>query len=161
MAFKLGGKVFVHANASVRLAPHDGPHAHEPFRILACKSLGVETGGKVIMLYGTDVVPVALATASAEPSFTIEIDVMQVGLDYLQWCGDGALLMAHTGVITMDRPGLAPVSFMLDDMQFEKAFGFKSDHGDAPKDSCSGKMRKFRVKQNGIITDPFSFGAAA
>lgn len=156
MAFRIGDKVFVHADARVHLTPQEGANAGVPFLVRSAKSLKSDNGAKVIVLKGTSIVPVTVAVAEAEPSFTIGLDVMQVSVDYLEHCGNGAQRMLHNGQIVFVRKGLAPVTFELEDMGLEKAFGLSSDSGGAPGDEWSGKMRRLLIKYKGKGYDPFA-----
>ncbi|MCC6559645.1 MAG: hypothetical protein IT372_42555 [Polyangiaceae bacterium] len=154
--FQIGDEVFVHADGTIKLIPGAGPAAGQPFTALAAKSFSGEHNGKAIALMGNSVVPVSVALASAEPSWSVGLDVMQVAVDLAEHCGDGYARMPYSIVVTYTRPRLAPVTFLLDQCVVEKGFGFKSDSGGAPGDELSGKCRSIRLKYKGKIYDPFA-----
>lgn len=154
--FLIGGAMFVHADHVLKLTPHDGPNAGQPWRSKMAKSLSAENGGKAIVAKGGTIVPVAIALAETEGSFTIGFDVMQGSMDYLDWCGPGAQRMIHQGQIIFTRPGLAPISFYLIGMIIEKGFGLKSDAGAQPSDELTGKMRLLEIGLKGKRINPFA-----
>lgn len=155
MAFRIGDDVFVHADASIKFIPSLGPNKGQPFLVRAVKSLSGELGGKAVAMMGTSIVPVAVALASAEPSFSFGLDVMQVSVDLAEHAGDGYARMPYQIMIVMSRPGLAPVTFIFDQCIVEKGFGLKSDAGAQATDEMSGKCRNIRLKYKGTIYEPF------
>lgn len=161
MAFRIGDRVFAHADGQIKLTPDEGKAAGQPFTARAAKSFSGELGGKAIALMGNSITPVAVVLASAEPSFTLSLDVMQVSVDLAEHVADGYARMAYSIVVTFTRPSLAPVSFLLDGCIIEKGFGFKSDSGGAPSDELSGKCRTIRMKYKGRIYDPFALPGGA
>lgn len=161
MAFRIGDKVFVHADGQIKLIPEEGPAAGLPFTCRAAKSFSGELGGKAIALMGNTIVPVSIALASAEPSFNVSLDVMQVSVDLAEHAGNGYARMRYQMVVTYTRPSLLPVTFTLDGCVIEKGFGFKSESGGAPNDELSGKCRTITLKYNGKTYDPFALPGGA
>lgn len=149
MAFQLGNSVFVHADAVVKGTPLEGPKAKQPFTFRSSNKLEAKNNGKVVSIVGTSLVPVAIATASAEPSFSMGFDVGQEMLDYAEHCGDGALRMNHNFVISLTRSGLRPVVFELITCGIEQGFGLMADAGAQVKDEMSGKCRQIILKIGG------------
>ena len=160
MAFRIGDDVHVHADASISFTPSLGPNKGIPFPVRACKSMAGDHNGKAIAMMGTSILPVAIALASAEPSGSFGLDVAQVSVDYLEHCGNGAARMQHRIVVTMNRPGLAPVGFIFEQFVFEKGFGLKSDAGAQMSDEMSGKCRRIMTKYKGKLFDPFTLPGA-
>jgi hypothetical protein len=157
MTFRIGNEIHVHADARVQLAPNEGPNARQPFTVRAAKSLSADNGAKAIVITSAGVLePVAVALASAEPSFSLGLDVMQVSTDYALHCGNGYQRMSHTATIVFNRPGLPPITFTLSQVIIEKGFGLKSDAGGQPTDEISGKFRRMRIKYKGKTLDPFA-----
>lgn len=156
MAFRIGDKIHTHADGRVVFTPEEGARAGQPFAVRACKSMGLELGGKVISLVGNQIEPVANALASAEPSISIGLDVAQVSLDLADWAGDGYARMAWGASITLNRPGLPPMTWLASHVIWEKGFGFKSDSGASPTDEFSGKFTQVRVKYKGRTLNPFA-----
>lgn len=155
MAFRIGDDVFVHADGASKFIPSLGPNKGQPFLVRAVKSMTGELGGKAIAMMGNSIEPVAIALASAEPSFSFGLDVMQVAIDLAEHVGDGYARMPYQIITTMSRPGLAPVSFIFHQCIVEKGFGIKSDAGAQATDEISGKCRSIRLKYKGKIYDPF------
>lgn len=155
MAFQVGSNIFVHADAVVKLIPLEGPSANQPFTVKACNKIEGKTNGKAITAMGNSIVPVAIAMASAEPSFSLGLDVAQVSVDYAEHCGDGYKRMAHNIVVTMTRPGLVPVTFKIVTAIIENGFDLMSDQGAQVKDEFSGKMRNLILHYKGRDYDPF------
>lgn len=156
MGFRIGDNVFTHADGQIKLIPLEGPKAGQPFTVRSAKSMSAELGGKAVALMGNSVVPVAVVLASAEPSFTFGLDVMQVSVDLAEHVGDGYARIRYDGVVVFTRPGLAPVTFILKGCVIEKGFGFKSDSGGAPGDELGGKFRQLQLKYKGKTSDPFA-----
>lgn len=154
--FRLGDNIFVHADAVCRLTPTEGGAKGKPFTVRACSKLELKFNGKSVTAKGNSIIPVAIALAEAEPSFSIGLDVAQVSVDYAEWCGDGYLRMPHGIVVTCTRPGLAPVSFKLRQAIIENGFGFSSDAGNQAKDEISGKMRELILNYKGKDYNPFA-----
>src|SRR5215208_7264900 len=141
MPFRVGDSAFVHADGQTRLIPEEGKAKGLPFVARAAKSISCELGGKAVALMGNSIVPVSIVLASAEPTFSVGLDVMQVSIDLAEHVGDGYARIRYQIVTTFTRPGLAPVTFICDGCIIEKGFGFKSDAGGAPGDELSGKCR--------------------
>ncbi|MEO5726580.1 MAG: hypothetical protein ABI134_11925, partial [Byssovorax sp.] len=137
MAFRIGDKIHTHADGRVLLTPEEGARAGQPFAVRACKSMGVELGGKAITVMGNQILPVANALASAEPLISLGLDVGQVALDLADHAGNGYARMAWSASITLNRPGLPPMTWLAKHIIFEKGFGLKSDAGGAPSDEFS------------------------
>jgi hypothetical protein len=154
--FRIGDKVHVHADGRVIFTPEEGARAGQPCPVRACKSMGIELGGKVISLMGNQILPVASALASAEPSISIGVDVAQVSLDLADWAGNGYARMLWSASITLNRPGLPPMTWLGKHITWEKGFGFKSDAGGSPTDEFSGKFTDIKVKYKGRTLDPFA-----
>ncbi|MEP7123148.1 MAG: hypothetical protein ABJE95_19625 [Byssovorax sp.] len=154
--FRIGDKVHTHADGRVIFTPEEGARAGQPFAVRACQSMGIELGGKVITLMGSQILPVASELASAEPSISIGLDVAQVSLDLADWAGNGYARMKWGASITLNRPGLPPMTWLAGHVTWEKGFGFKSDAGGAPKDEFSGKFTDIKVKYKGRTLDPFA-----
>ena len=155
MPFQLGSNFFVHADAVTKLIPLEGPRANQPFTIKACSKLDCKMNGKAISAMGNSIVPVAIALASAEPSFSIGLDVAQVSVDYAEHCGDGYMRMRHNLITTMTRPGLAPVTFKVVSAIIENGFGVASGAGEKVTDEISGKMLNLVLVYKGRDYDPF------
>lgn len=160
MAFRIGDNVHVHADAQIQLIPSLGPNKGIPFLVRACKSMSGDHNGKAITMMGNSILPVAVALASAEPSFTFGLDIMQVSVDYMEHVGDGAARMDHRIVVTMNRPGLAPITFTHEQCIIEKGFGYKGDAGAQFTDELSGKCRSLKVKYKGKTFNPFTLPGA-
>lgn len=160
MPFQIGSNIFVHADASVKLIPLEGPNANQPFTVRACSKLEAKTNGKAITAMGNSIVPVAIAMASAEPSFSIGLDVAQVSVDYAEHCGSGYKRMAHNIIVTMTRPGLIPVTFKVVTAIIENGFDLMSDQGAQAKDEFSGKMRELILRYKGEDLNPFTLPGA-
>lgn len=156
MAFRIGDIVYTHSTGKITLVPEEGKAKGQPFEVLAAKSMSMELGGKAIVLMGNSIVPVATALASAEPVFTFGLDVMQVTVDLAEHVGDGYAAIRYSGIVTWQRPGLAPVTFRALGCTIEKGFGFKSDAGGAPNDEISGKFRDMELVYKGKTYRPFS-----
>lgn len=155
MAFRVGDTTFVHADGQIRMIPEEGKAKGLPFTVRAAKSISCELGGKALALTGTSIVPVSIVLVSAEPVFSIGLDVMQVSVDLAEHVGDGYARIRYQIVTTFTRPGLASATFICDGCVIEKGFGFKSDAGGAPGDELSGKCRTIKLKTKGKTYDPF------
>lgn len=155
MAFRVGSNVFVHADAVCKLTPLEGDSRGQPFTIKAASKFEAKLNAKVLAVKGNAIVPVALAMGEAEPSFSIGLDTAMVSVDYAEHCGSGWMRMAHNIVVTMTRPGLAPVTFKLKTCFFENGFGLMSDAGSQVKDDLSGKFRELLLDYKGKELDPF------
>lgn len=155
MPFQLGQNVFVHADAVAKATPLEGPRKGQPFTFKSPNKLEAKMNGKVVSIVGTSIIPVAIAMASAEPSFSIGLDVAQEGLDYAEHCGDGFMRMLHDITITMTRPGLAPITYRLLTCGTENGFGLMSDAGAQAKDELSGKFRELIIRYKGKDLNPF------
>ena len=155
MAFTIGKNTFVHADVIAKLKPREGPNAGQPFTIRACDKLEAKSNGKAIAMKGNLIVPVAVEMADAEPSFSLGLSVAQVSIDYAEHCGQGAKRMKHDITVTMTRPGLQPVTWILDGCVIENGFDLMSAAGENVKDEFSGKMRDLRLKYKGVEYDLF------
>jgi hypothetical protein len=156
MAFRIGDKIHTHADVRLIITPEEGQAAGQPFAVRAVKSMNLELGGKVISLQGTQILPVANAFASAEPSCSFGLDVAQVSMDLAAHAGNGYARMHYGWNLTLNRPGLPPMTWIGSHVLFEKGFGIKSDSGGAPSDEFSGKFTKLQVKYKGLTLDPFA-----
>ena len=156
MAFRIGDRVFVHADGSAKMTPEEGRSAGQPFTVRAAKSIKCEFNGKAVVMRGNRIEPVAIELAEAEPSFAIGLDVMQVSVDLAEHVGDGYARTRYGIVVVYTRPQLAPVSFLIEGGIVEKGFGLDSESGGGPKDEISGKCRTIRLKYKGKIYDPFA-----
>jgi hypothetical protein len=155
--FKLGAVVFTHADVVFKMAPLEGPAKGQPFTLLACSKLEMKMNGKALSVKGNSIIPVAMALAEAEPSFSISLDTSLVSLDYAEHCGgQGYMRMGHNGTITATRPGLVPVTFKLLGMIIENGFGLTSDAGGNTKDDLSGKFREPIITYKGKDYHPFA-----
>jgi hypothetical protein len=156
MPFRVGSTTFVHADGRTKFIPLEGPNAGQPFLVRAVKSLEADQAGKAISMQGQSITPQAVAIASAEPTWKVGLDVMQVAIDLLEFAGQGAARMHYEIVTIMERPGLAPVSFICEDAVIEKGFGLKSDAAAQPTDEFSGKQRRLLIRYKGTIYDVFA-----
>lgn len=156
MAFQLGDDVFVDADARTKFSPGSGPKKGQPFAMLAAKSCSMDHNGKAVSMVGNSILPVAVELVSAEPSFTFGLDVLQVSIDLAEHAGPGYARMKWTISTTLNRPGIAPVTFIAEGCVIEKGFGFKMGGGAQPTDELSGKCRRIRMKYKGKIYDPFA-----
>lgn len=155
MAFQIGSVIFVHADARCTLTPKDGPKKGQPFTVLACTKLTGDSAGKAIEAKGNSINAVAMALGEVSHSFAVGLDVGQVSVDYLEHAGDGAARMLHDVTITLNRPGLPPVTYIRSDAIIEKGFGLSSDAGAQVKDEISGKSRTATIKYKGKEYDPW------
>lgn len=156
MPFKVGSNIFVHADVVTKLIPLEGPRANQPFTVLSCNKLEAKKNGKAITAQGNSIVPVAIALASAEPSFSLGLDVGQVSIDYAEHCGDGYQRMRHNIVTTATRPGLVPVTFKIVSAIIENGFDLASAAGEKVTDEFSGKMINLILHYKGRDYDPFA-----
>ncbi len=156
MAFRIGNKVFVHADGRTSFITNEGLNPGVPFLVRAVKGLDAEQGGKAIHIQGQSIQPQAIAIASIEPTWKLDLDYFQVGIDLLEHNGDGAGRMIYEIITTFERPGLAPVEFIYEDAVIEKGFGFKSDAGAQPSSAFSGKMGNLKIRYKGKLYDPYS-----
>jgi hypothetical protein len=157
MPFQVGQNIFTHADVVMKATPLEGPAANQPFTFKSCSKLEGKLNGKAISAMGNSIVPVAIAMASAEPSFSVGLDVAQEAIDYADHCGgQGYMRMGHNLVITATRPGLQPVTFKLITCFFENGFGLGSDTGAQLKDELSGKMRELLIRYKGRDMNPFT-----
>lgn len=155
--FALGGKVFVHADVVVVMTPYEGPSAGLPFTFLACNKLETKHNGKSVTIKGNSIVPVSLALAEAEPSWSLGLGTALVAIDYAEHCGGkGHGRMAHDIVLTATRPGIQSVTFNIVQAIIENGFGFMSDAGGEAKDEFSGKNRQTIMVYKGQEYDPFT-----
>lgn len=160
MSFKIGANVFVHADGQVKFIPEEGGSAGLPFSMRA-KAFSGEHNGKAIALKGNTILPVTVALAEAEPSFSVGLDVMQMSIDLAEHVGDGYARIPYQIIVTYSRPRLAPVSFILNKCIIEKGFGFKSESGGAASDEISGKCREILMKYKGRTYDPYKLPGGA
>lgn len=160
MPFAIGSNIFVHADASVKLIPTEGANKGIPFTVRACSKIEAKKNGKAITAMGNSIVPVAIAMASAEPSFSVGLDVAQVSVDYAEHCGDGYQRMAHNIIVTATRPGLVPVTFKIVHGIVENGFDLLSEQGAQAKDELSGKMRELILVYRGRDYNPFTLPGA-
>lgn len=156
MAFQIGSVIFVHADARCTLTPKEGPKKGQPFTIRACSKLTGDSAGKAVEAKGNSIEMVAMALGEVSHSFSIGLDVSQVSVDYLAHCGDGAARMLHDITITLNRPGLPPVTYLRSDSVIEKGFGLSSDAGSQTKDEISGKSRTAEIKYQGKTYKPYA-----
>lgn len=155
MAFKLGGRVFVHADVAVVMTPYEGANAGLPFTALACNKLAAEHGGKAITIKGNSIVPVSVVMGESEPTWSLGWDTEAISRDYQVHCGDGVARMNHDISITATRPGLQSVTWKIIQAVIEKGFGISSDVGAQMKDEFSGKNRELIMVVGGIEYNPF------